>query len=402
MQPKLRRRYCALVSVSLLALGACTQRASEEVRATATAAILSASTASPQVVIPTADTATLAADLRRVVTNVDPILLPTTLPTTFLPTIEALASDGFSVVFVHPATQQKLLVAVMQSNPPPPTGQTEQTMLSFRDARALYQVQDRREPTSDRFVVWDEPGQWTTAQAQRPSVTYYVAGQGMTDKEFWLYVQGLQPINPPATSSPAPTSPASGQSTGAPIPAATVTQPVALGDAKQAIIDAVDALKHAGPYRVYQHTMGASAQTDDMLEAIPPDRWRAVLADGVEMIVIGARRWSKIGAVWTEQPSDGALPSIGLGPEQMAGGLLDNAQALGGQDLGGTTANLYRAEATSDISGVLASHTLIVWVGSDTGLPLRVDSHVEVEGVTTTMTMTYEYSHAIEIEPPLE
>lgn len=70
-------------------------------------------------------------------------------------------------------------------------------------------------------------------------------------------------------------------------------------------------------------------------------------------------------------------------------------------ELDGTPTNLYRFEGGSDISGVVASQVLTIWVDAARGLPLQVEADGIAEGVATMMRMTYEYSDAIMIEPPL-
>jgi hypothetical protein len=201
-----------------------------------------------------------------------------------------------------------------------------------------------------------------------------------------------------AATAPIATAPV--QSTHAPVATTAATQPAPSDDAKQAIIDAVSALETAGPYRVTQRLEGASGTTEIVVEVVPPDKRRMLLSGGVEIITIGARRWDKTGDTWTEMPNEGALPPAGLSREQMADGLVNNAQHLGTEDLGGTPANVYSFAGAATTDEARAAQTANVWVDVEHGLPLRVDSQVVVEGITTRMTMTYEYSDAIVIEPP--
>lgn len=102
----------------------------------------------------------------------------------------------------------------------------------------------------------------------------------------------------PTTAPPAPTV----------VP--TPPQPPAGADPKQAVLDAVTALESAGPYRVTQRIEAESGTSEPTVEVVRPDR-RRVVFEGMEMITIGPRRWSKLDGVWSEQPSDGGLPLVG-------------------------------------------------------------------------------------------
>jgi hypothetical protein len=132
--------------------------------------------------------------LARTVTGVDPILLPTAVPASWTATTDA-TSDDFQVTYRSPTGGQSLTVAVQVANLGVPTGDAMQTHPDFHgDARSLYQVASRTDPTSDRWLVWVEPGRWDLEPAQR-GVPYLLSGTGLTDAQFWAYANSLSATN---------------------------------------------------------------------------------------------------------------------------------------------------------------------------------------------------------------
>ena len=128
--------------------------------------------------------------LARTVTGVDPILLPTAIPAGWTSSTDA-ATDFFQVIYRAPTGGQSLTVAVQVANLGAPTGDATQTQPDFHgDARSLYQVASRTNPTSDRWLVWVEPGRWDR-EPDQGGVPYLLAGTGLTDAQFWTYANSL-------------------------------------------------------------------------------------------------------------------------------------------------------------------------------------------------------------------
>jgi hypothetical protein len=128
--------------------------------------------------------------LARTVTGVDPILLPIAVPASWTTSTDA-TTDSFQVIYRAPTGGQSLTMAVQVANLGAPTGDATQTQPDFHgDARSLYQVASQTNPTSDRWLVWVEPGRWDREPDQR-GVPYLLAGTGLTDAQFWTYANSL-------------------------------------------------------------------------------------------------------------------------------------------------------------------------------------------------------------------
>ncbi len=128
--------------------------------------------------------------LARTVTSLDPILLPTAVPASWTTSTDA-TSDGFQVTYRSATGGQSLTVAVQVANLGVPTGDATQTHPDFHgDARSLYQVASRSNPTSDRWLVWVEPGRWDR-EPDHGGVPYLLSGTGLTDAQFWIYANSL-------------------------------------------------------------------------------------------------------------------------------------------------------------------------------------------------------------------
>ena len=128
--------------------------------------------------------------LARTVTAVGPILLPTAIPATWTATTNA-TKDFFQVTYRSPTGDQGLTVAVQAANLGAPTGDATQTQPHFHgDLRSLYQVANRTDPTSERWLVWVEPGRWDL-EPDHGGVPYLLSGTGLTDTQFWTYANSL-------------------------------------------------------------------------------------------------------------------------------------------------------------------------------------------------------------------
>ena len=128
--------------------------------------------------------------LARTVTGVDPILLPTAVPANWTTSTDAM-TDFFQVTYRSMTGGPSLTVAVQAANLGVPTGDATQTHPDFHgDPRSLYQVASRTDPTSDRWLVWVEPGRWDR-EPDAGGVPYLLSGTGLTDTQFWTYANSL-------------------------------------------------------------------------------------------------------------------------------------------------------------------------------------------------------------------
>ena len=135
----------------------------------------------------------------RAVTGVNPVLLPSAIPASWTAEVRAIA-DYFDVVYAGPQ-HQHVELSVSIPNPPPPSSATTQRTMVFRgDRSAFYQAQVQVDPNSDRYLLWNEPGQWAgdpqiANSARAQSAPYYLTSTGVSDGDFWAIANSLQPIS---------------------------------------------------------------------------------------------------------------------------------------------------------------------------------------------------------------
>ena len=136
-----------------------------------------------------------AADLiARTVTGSRPLLFPNAIPDGWTGEASFPDHSDFFVRFASPDGSKMLSFALIAANGREPEAHTVQTEPKFHnDARSLYQVQDSTDPTSFRWLQWDEPGLYG-ANASSPTVPYYLDASGLTDAEFWAIANSLHPI----------------------------------------------------------------------------------------------------------------------------------------------------------------------------------------------------------------
>ncbi len=141
-------------------------------------------------------TPTQAADLiARVVTQSRPLLFPNTVPATWSVNVSnVFDASGFTAQFTSPDGAKSISLALVGANPREPDPSTVQSEPNFHgDQHSVYQVQDKNDPRSFRWLLWNEPGVWGEDPG-RGTAPYYFDATGLTETEFWQVANSLTPI----------------------------------------------------------------------------------------------------------------------------------------------------------------------------------------------------------------
>jgi hypothetical protein len=135
-----------------------------------------------------------AQDVRKTVTNPNPVLLPRAVPSGFHAQLYDDAGS-FSVTYAG-GDGRFIQFSIVVSNLPPisPTGR--QLRPAFRGVRADYQVDNTIVPSAQRWLMWNEPG---TPYDGLPGVPYLLRTDGFTEAEFWTIANSIGPIPAPVT-----------------------------------------------------------------------------------------------------------------------------------------------------------------------------------------------------------
>ena len=128
--------------------------------------------------------------IKRQVTAIAPVLVPTTLPDRVSAMADAQA-DAFSVLYIgEEGVRVRLLAGVVQLEPPQTGGFEEE--LRFRgDARARYQAIYGR-TNATRTLIWLEPATKPSALASCPCVPYALSADSLSEEEFWKVARSLE------------------------------------------------------------------------------------------------------------------------------------------------------------------------------------------------------------------
>jgi hypothetical protein len=138
-----------------------------------------------------------AQDIRQTVTNVHPVLLPGTIPAGFQ--AELYDDDGSFSVTYRAADGRKILfgIAVVDPGIGDPNV-VRQSYPTFRGVRVnIYQVNDARVATSNRWLSWTEPG---SAPSLPAGVPYIMTTEGFTEAQFWQIANSIAPIPSPGAA----------------------------------------------------------------------------------------------------------------------------------------------------------------------------------------------------------
>jgi len=149
--------------------------------------------------IPTATvvaTSDPAAVVRATVTAGDPRLLPTYVPAGMSSFSVRISPISYTISYTDDQHTRDVLLAVNTgANPPPITGSNgSQTHPQFRGVRALYQVYDATAATSQRYLLWQEPGTWSQPMTTLSGIEYFLVASGLTETEFWRVADSLKAV----------------------------------------------------------------------------------------------------------------------------------------------------------------------------------------------------------------
>ena len=185
-------RSLALAVITLVAAVACgtTPSASSP---TPTPTVTATASAAPTATQATRLTPLQAADLlRKSIVGTRPLLIPTTVPDTWLADVKIESTSSFIATYREPTGAKTFTLMLAVANPPLPTANTVQSHPQFHgDVASRYQVADGGNATSDRFLLWTETGVWPGWPKQ--GVPYLVSTTGIADTEFWQLTNGLHP-----------------------------------------------------------------------------------------------------------------------------------------------------------------------------------------------------------------
>ena len=135
-----------------------------------------------------------AEDVRRTVTDVHPVVLPTAIPSGFQ--AQLYDDAGFFSVSYLAADGRKIMFSILVPNPAPGTGNARHSRPAYRGVTADYHVDDATLPTSPRWLMWNEPG---TALGGQPGVPYFLTTDGLSEAQFWQVANSIGPIPAPVT-----------------------------------------------------------------------------------------------------------------------------------------------------------------------------------------------------------
>jgi hypothetical protein len=143
----------------------------------------------------------VAAAVRARVTLTRPVLLPAYLPAwVYDATVDATA-DGFTVDYKSDERDKSISFGIVVPTPGIGGANASDTFVKFRGALptkaaragyAEYFVYDTKDPLSDRWLLWMEPGTMANPMLAGPGVPYFLFATGLTDAEFWQVANSLR------------------------------------------------------------------------------------------------------------------------------------------------------------------------------------------------------------------
>jgi hypothetical protein len=132
------------------------------------------------------------AEIRSTVSGAHPVLLPGAISSSWSAVLTMLTPAFFDIIYTSSDDRQTVELAIVVPNPPPPGQNGSQSHPHFHgDIHSLYQINDKTQPTSDRWLMWNEPGRWTEPNGS-PGVPYFLTAKGLPDVQFWAVANSLR------------------------------------------------------------------------------------------------------------------------------------------------------------------------------------------------------------------
>ena len=166
--------------------------------------------------------------------------------------------------------------------------------------------------------------------------------------------------------------------------------------------DVIRASKKFTEQNSFQATMDGKGSKDMHIELgyIAPDRYHIKNAPAMESIIIGKDTYLKIGGAWKKFSANlsESIPKMRDAFTEEGMKSLGEVEYVGEDAVNGKSALLYRYQGSAIKDG--ASYTSKLWVGKDSGLPLKIEVEYPAGGALKQMTTTYDYDAKVAIESP--
>ena len=190
----------------------------------------------------------------------------------------------------------------------------------------------------------------------------------------------------------------------APTPAPTPVPVPASGDARAAVLQAIQAHLAAGPYRVVASTTAGDNTVAIHGEVILPDRFHLFSsvsgAPEREYIIIGPATYAKMNGAWSPLPID--LSSLEANfIDRLDPTAISDVALVGPDAVNGAPAVAYTYTYTNTVNGALITNHEKIWVAVASGLPVKQTVDGEVSGTAYHSEQVLVYDSTITIEAPV-
>jgi hypothetical protein len=174
------------------------------------------------------------------------------------------------------------------------------------------------------------------------------------------------------------------------------------GDPRQAVINSMNAMLKAGPYRIHMVSTTADGTSTTMDgEVILPDSFHLTTTTG-EFIILGSKAYIKQDGKWSLFPMDMGSMVSGLRSSftEEAMNNIKDVSYVGADTAGGTPAQVYQYTESMTVSNQTITSQVKEWIGIANGLPVKIQVESEYAGIKSTSVQEIQYDSSITIEAP--
>jgi hypothetical protein len=174
------------------------------------------------------------------------------------------------------------------------------------------------------------------------------------------------------------------------------------GDPRQAVINSMNAMLKAGPYRIHSVTTTADGKSTTMDgEVILPDSFHLTTGTG-EFIILVSKTYMKQDGKWSLFPMDLGSMVAGLRSSftEEAMNNIKDVSYVGMDTAGGIPAQVYQYTESVTFNNQALTSQVKEWIGVANGLPVKMQVEGEYAGIKSTTVQDIQFDSSITIEAP--
>lgn len=186
---------------------------------------------------------------------------------------------------------------------------------------------------------------------------------------------------------------------------APATSAAISGDPQTTVTNVLGDFTKAPPYHVTMTVTTSNSTLKMNADVILPDRYHITTDHSgktSEMLIVGNKSYNKVNGQWVDSPFDIADLTASFTSAIGKDTTISNVQLMKTDTVNGKSANVYTFDSHYATQGLTIDASTTMWVGTDNGLPLKLEVDSTAAGIQSHTEEIIEYDPSITIEAPTQ